>query len=290
MSLSIGSDFENFVKKLKLSEENEKLKSSRYHSILKIINKHYYSLDDDSRHGLYVGSHGRGTDIYTSDIDIVVILPWSVYSRFNSRLGNKQSDLLQEVKNVIKQTYSNTDIKGDGQVIVIRFSDGMVFEVVPAFEFDDNSFCYANSNNGGSWQHMDPRNEIKEFNLMDKECNYNLKNFCKMLREWNKKNNVFLEGIVIDTMAYRFLSNYKYRKEKYFYYDWFSRDFFKFLIDSDNKSWNIPGGHWRVTPKYSYAKKAEKSYDDCIDAIGYADKGYEYSYKMKWHEIYGSKF
>ncbi|WP_443606833.1 hypothetical protein [Alistipes putredinis] len=37
------------------------------------------------------------------------------------------------MKNAILQTYPNSDIHGDGQVVVINFSDGIKFEVLPAF-------------------------------------------------------------------------------------------------------------------------------------------------------------
>lgn len=290
MSYSITDDFKNFVNELKPSSDSENTKSNRYHSILRRINYDYWNINDENSHGLYVGSHGRGTDIYTSDIDIVVMLPWSTYSRINDYSGNKQSSLLQEVKNVLKKTYSSSELKGDGQVIVISFSDGMRFEIVPAFEMSDGSFCYADSNDGGKWKYMDPRSEIKKFNEMNKECNYNLKNICKMMREWNKKNTVLLSGIVIDCMVYDFLLNYEYKDKGYVYYDWFSRDFFKYLKDTKKKSWNVPCGGWEVKPKYSFDSEASKSYDDCVDAIDLAQKDYEYSCKSKWRDVYGSKF
>lgn len=98
MSYSTTNDFENFVNALKPSLDDEELISQRYHSIVKRINKDYWDSDDDCKHGLYVGSHGRGTDIYTSDIDIVVSIPWRFYSKFNDYVDNKQSAFLQDVK------------------------------------------------------------------------------------------------------------------------------------------------------------------------------------------------
>lgn len=61
----------------------------------------------------------------------------SVKSRFDRYLGNGQSALLKELKLKIQKTYWNTDVGGDGQVVVVRFSDGVLFEVVPAFENSD---------------------------------------------------------------------------------------------------------------------------------------------------------
>ena len=78
-------------------------------------------------HSIYVGSYGRGTAINTSDLDVLIQLPDSEYERFSSMYGNGQSRLLQAVKNAILDTYPNTDIKGDGQVVVVSFVDCMKF-------------------------------------------------------------------------------------------------------------------------------------------------------------------
>lgn len=45
-----------------------------------------------------MGSYGRRTAINTSDLDILVLLPESEYSQFDSLKGNGQSRLLQAVK------------------------------------------------------------------------------------------------------------------------------------------------------------------------------------------------
>ena len=204
--MGIAENFENFYKKLHLSDEDETSKSVRFHSITRRLNFDFYSLYSDAAHSFYVGSHGRGTDIYTSDIDMVFVLPYDIYDRYNKYTYNGQSALLQAVKNSIKGLYPNTDIGGDGQVVVINFTDGMKFEVVPAFINTDGSYTYPDSNNGGKWKIMYPKTEIAEFNSMNESTNKNLKKFCRMIREWNKYNAVGLSGILIDVMCYRFLS------------------------------------------------------------------------------------
>ncbi|MCV4600250.1 nucleotidyltransferase, partial [Escherichia coli] len=68
-----------------------------------------------------------------SDLDMIFQLPYSEYQKYNSYLGNGQSALLQAVKRSIEKTYATTSIRGDGQVILVPFNDGITFEVVPAF-------------------------------------------------------------------------------------------------------------------------------------------------------------
>lgn len=259
--------------------------------ITKRINNDYYGTYDDTSHSFYVGSHGRGTDISTSDIDVVVVLPYSIYCKFNNYSWNKQSAFLQDVRNVLRKTYSTSDVSGDGQVIVIKFSDGMKFEIVPAFLCDDGTYCYANSNNGGSWEYMDPKTEITTFNQMNNNCNKNLKELCKMIREWNRVNNVGMSGILIDVTCYRFLSNYIYKDKSFLYYDYMTRDYFKYLYENaDQKYWIVPGSNWHVTKKNSFKLEAKKAYELAVEAISDSSDNYDYTANRKWEEIYGSKF
>ncbi len=71
---------------------------------------------------------------------------------------------------------------GDGQVVVIVFSDGMRFEVVPAFNNKDGSFTYPDSNNGGRWRISNPLPEIAAIQSGNTLWNNNLKRLCRMAR------------------------------------------------------------------------------------------------------------
>src|SRR5690606_19430769 len=117
------------------------------------------------------------------------------------------SALLQEVKQVLEKTYSISNLKGDGQIISLPFSDGIDFEVLPAFLNKDASYTFPNSNNGGSWKTTDPKKEIAAINDMNNKCIKNLKRLCRMARAWRDKNNVAISGILIDVFAYNFISS-----------------------------------------------------------------------------------
>lgn len=122
--MSVSEWFKTFCTNIKMSTETISTISGRYHSITKRINIDYYNSDSDTNHSFYVGSFGRGTEILTSDIDMLVQLPYETYKKFNAYSSNGQSALLQEVKSVIQKTYSRTYLKADGQIISIPFSDG----------------------------------------------------------------------------------------------------------------------------------------------------------------------
>ena len=130
--ISVSSDFQQFCKNLRMSDSVVSNIQSRYRAITKRINQDFWGSDSEIQHSFYVGSYGRGTAIYTSDIDMVVELPWSEYTKYNDYSGNGQSALLQAVRNSLKKTYSNSCVSADGQVVDIVFSDGVKFEIVPA--------------------------------------------------------------------------------------------------------------------------------------------------------------
>ena len=289
--MSITTDFEQFCNNLRMPDALVDKISSRYKNITQRINLDFRGLNSDTAYSFYTGSYGRGTETKTSDIDMIVILPYQTYLQYNGYSWNGQSALLQSVKNSLQKTYSSSAIGGDGQVVVISFSDGIRFEVVPAFENRDGSYTYPDSNNGGQWQTMDPKAEIRAFNKMNDECNHNLKRLCRMARAWNAENNVFMKGILIDTTAYRFMSNYEYRDKSYTYYDWMSRDFMQFLYDNADQSyWTVPGSNWHVTKTYSFKRESKEGVERCKSAIEYDSKNMPYSAHSEWRKHYGSKF
>ena len=102
-NFNIGSSFETFCKRLKYSDEHLDKIRYRYHAITKRINMDYYGTTSSENHSLYVGSFGRDTEILTSDVDMLVQLPYETYKKFDEYTSNGQSALLQEVKKIIRQ-------------------------------------------------------------------------------------------------------------------------------------------------------------------------------------------
>lgn len=291
--MPVSDYFRTFCENLRMSDDTIKTIQKRYHQIVKRINIDYYNSDSVFSHGLYVGSYGRGTDIWTSDIDMIVQLPYATYSKFDGYARNGQSALLQEVKGVLQRTYSNSHVKADGQVIGIDFADGISFEVVPAFiNSDVSSFTYPDTNYGGSWKTTDPRAEIKAINIRNADTNKNLKRLCRMARAWRGNCDVPLNGIIIDTLAYKFMGNYKYKDKSYLYYDFLTRDFFEYLIgiDPEKTFWSAPGSGRYVWRRGNFQSKARWAYDKACEAIMHESNDSHYSAKSSWRDIFGSKF
>ena len=289
--MSVSENFKTFCSNLRMSDDVVSKIQSRYHNVLQRINIDYWGTYSNSAHGLYVGSYGRDTEIWTSDIDILVQLPWNVYEKFNSYSSNRQSALLQDVKKVLQKTYSTSHLKSDGQVVCIDFSDNISFEIVPSFLKDNGSYTYPDTNNGGSWKITDPKSEIDAMNERNAESNKNLKRLCRMARAWKEKCNVLMSGILIDTLAYRFIDTWKYKNKSYLYYDYMSRDFFDYLKNTNENQeyWLAPGSNRYVWKTENFQSKAKTAYNKTIAAIEDEANDY-YSSRQKWREIYGTRF
>lgn len=266
--------------------------SARKNQIARRINNDFRDGLVSEGNTLYVGSYGRNTDnVDVSDIDLLVILPWAYYYKYNAYSYNGQSCLLQEVKRSIAKTYPQTKMRADGQVIQVSFYD-MTFEVVPCFEYQDGSFCYADTNNGGSWKRMYPRDEIKAVQERNKETNYNMSALCRMMRSWKDTNNVSIKGITIDILACRFLKNYTYKDKSYIYYDYMVRDFFAYLKDLPNTQtlYQVMGSNRYINDTGYFQYKAGQAYNLALEAIDADSNEYYWLRNSKYREIFGNRF
>lgn len=289
--MGVGEDFKSFCNNLAVT--NRQSISDRYELITRRFNLEFWNTDSRTSHSIYAGSFGRNTATgKTSDVDMIFWLPVSYYNTYNAYSGNGQSALLQLVRNALRKTYPTTQTGADGQVVVVSFQDNITFEILPAFVNRDDSFTYPDSNGGGSWRTTNPRPEISEINKLDKECNGNLKNLCKMARAWKKKWDVPISGLLIDTLAYYFIRGYEYRDKSYLYYDFMSRDFFEYLRSqpTDKQYWLSPGANQYVWRKGAFEYKALRCKNIAVEACSYQSETYGWTARQKWREVYGTEF
>lgn len=269
--------------------------SGRYKAITQRLNTDFWTTTSDTAHSLYVGSYGRSTAIHgLSDLDMIFQLPYAMYQQHDTHIGNGQSALLQTVKRSIERTYSKTSIRADGQVILVPFTDGITFEVVPVFVNKDESYTYPDANGGGSWKVTNPRPEIDAIRVRNSACNNNLVALCRMMRAWKEKWSVPIGGLLVDTLAYQFIENYEYRGKSFLYYDLMCRDFFRWMADqdSDQEWWRAPGSGQFVYGKGLFQYKATRCYNIALEAIAHevATPKQEWSAKQRWRDVFGTAF
>ncbi len=202
-----------------ISEEIRSQISARYHKITKAVNQAFWRSNSDTDHSIYVGSYGRGTAIDTSDLDVLIQLPDSEYNHFSNMSGNGQSRLLQAVKTAILDVYPRTDIRGDGQVVVMKFSDGMKFEILPAFKVQnywDNevTYRYPDTHMGGNWMTTNPKAEQDAMKQRNTITNGLLFETCKHIRyiRDNWYSSYHLSGILIDSFVYETIETWGFTR------------------------------------------------------------------------------
>ena len=265
----------------------------RYGRITKQLNKDFWNTDYTTSHSLYVGSYGRDTEIHISDIDMIIKLPSSYYTHYSNYQGNGQSALLQAVRNSLKNTYSTTHLKGDGQVVVVKFDDEVKFEILPSFlNTDGESYTYPDTHDGGKWKVTNPLPEIKVIRDGNVAWNHNLKRLCRMTRVWKDTWSVPMGGILIDALAYDFMATWAYNDKSFTYYDWMMRDFFYYLAaqNKDQEYWLTPGSNKRVYREGAFEYKALRSYNIASKAVGHEAAKHSWSANQQWQELFGNKF
>ena len=287
--MSLETDFEIFIGNLEPTNISEM--EITVGEIAKKLNKNYYNLDSDKTSHMYiVGSVGRETAIKgVSDLDILFDLPVEVFKRFDAYKEKKQSSLLQEVKNVLKARYPNTDISGDGQVVVIKFNKYTV-ELVPGFKQSDDRFKYPDTNNGGSWKYTDPLPEISESKKTAEDTDNNFKYIANMLRAWKNKQGFKFGGLLIDTITYEFLNEKTdYRNIGFDSYLDMTKALFEYIKDlnKDQSYWYAIGSNQQVynCDNGKFITKAEKAYKKIKDLTANSS-----DVNKKLRQVFGTQF
>lgn len=282
-------DFQTFINNLEPSNISEM--ETTVGEIAKKLNKNYYDLDSDKESHMYiVGSVGGKTAIKgVSDLDLIFDLPSETYTKFNNYESNGQSALLQDVKNVLKERYTKTDISGDGQVVVINFSNYTV-ELVPGFKQSDDSFKYPDTHDGGKWKTTKPLAEIEESKKTSEDTNNNFKYTANMLRAWKNKQGFKFGGLLIDTLTYNFINEKtEYRNIGFDSYLEMTKELFSYLKDLNKEQsyWFALGSNQEVynCENGKFITKATKAYDKIKDLT---EESSDLNKKLR--EVFGTQF
>lgn len=283
--MSVAEMFSDFIDNLAIS--NTETISTRYGELTSALNKQFRDTESKKANTLQVGSFGRKTGINgISDLDMLYIMPKTKWADYNKAGG--QMSLLQDAKDAILKRYPATKVKVDRLVVTVTYTNFHV-EVQPVFEQNDQSYLYPDTKNGGSWKTTKPREEKASLADLDTKKNSNLRPLCKMARAWKNKHGVGMGGLLLDTLAYNFLdSTTDFDTESFLYYDWMSRDFFKYLSDlPEQTEYAAPGSCQRVKVKKKFQKKAKKAHKLCVEAI---EAETQKNVNDKWKKVYGRPF
>lgn len=291
--MGVAEEFRQFSDEYKIGLDLMSSISSRYRRITRRLNKDFWDTESEDAHSLYVGSYGRDTAAKSiSDLDVAFRLPYEVYAKYDAYQTNGQSALLQAIRSSLLTTYTYSEIGGDGQVVVLRFDDGVTFEILPVFDNKGGTWTYPDSNGGGSWKTCNPKAEIAAVQARNIVVNGNLKALCRMMRVWRDHNSVPMTGALIDALAYQFIETWAHRDKSFLYHDYMARDFFAFMGEQDREQghWRMPGSGSYVYRTGAFGYKAKIDYKFAAEACDLLNEASGYARRAKWRTVFGSSF
>ena len=212
---TIEKQFEKFYENIKLTQAQRDDAKVKYTGVCEKLHDNYYpNITYSGNTKLLVGSYGKGTAIRPArDIDVIFIMPPEKFDQYNDNSSNKQSQLLQDIKKILETKYTATNIKADGKVVVVEFSETKHdVEVIPAWELPDGTFRFPNSTNGGSWETHDYRGEIKK--IADSESSTGKTKFTiRSIKKWSgncsaKLTSYQIEQVVLSFFTYSYVKSY----------------------------------------------------------------------------------
>lgn len=288
MWIAVTKRFELFESNIRLTPDQVADGQTKQEGVVSCLNAHYYGSSSKTEHGQAVGSWGKRTRVRPPrDVDVMFVLPPAVYTRFSTNVGNKQSTLLQEVKGVLQTSYPSTDMRGDGQVVMVRFNTFNV-EVVPSFLLTDGRYWICDTNDGGSYKVTDPIAELNQIDSVDKEFKGNLRVLIRMFKIWQQECSVPLKSFHIELLAKEFIRVSPWGASSYFWFDWLIRDFFKFIQGKANQYVFVPGTAEAINIGDGWKSRCDSAYDRAVKACEYEHLDLVSLAGDEWKKIFGN--
>jgi hypothetical protein len=143
--------FTRLLSNLAVSDNNREAGLKKFNNVVASLNRRYYNHNSETSNGIVIGSWGKKTQIAPPrDVDALFLLPDDVYFRFQQRSGNRQSQLLQEVKDALFVTNSRTIMRADRHVVIVPF-EAVTVEVAVGFRCTDGSIIVCDSTGDGRY-------------------------------------------------------------------------------------------------------------------------------------------
>lgn len=280
--------FTQLLDNLKITADQASDGETKQAGIRACLNRHYYEDSSETANSMLIGSWGKKTRVRPPrDIDILFLLPSAVYWRFQERSGNKQSQLLQEVRGVLTETYPQTKMRGDGQVVVVPFNTTTI-EVSPGFRCTDGTIIICDANEDGKYKTSTSEAELNNITTYDSLWNGNVRALIRIMKQWQQECNVPLKSFQFERLAIGFLQTWPYRYYDVFWYDWMVRDFLGYLIGRANGYLFMPGTGECITLGSEWLSRAQTAYKHAVSACNNERDNYEVFAGYDWRKIFGS--
>ncbi len=268
--------FEKFLENIKLTAAQREDAVAKHTGVCKKLHDYYYpGTEYDGTTRLLIGSYGKHTHIRPArDIDVIFIMPPEKFAQYDDNQSNKQSQLLNDVRNILQEKYPDTTIRAFGKVVVLEFAETKHdVELLPAWENDDGTFRIPNSENDGSWEQWDPRQEMKRIQDSDAETG-KTRSLVRMVKKWSENCTAKIKSYEIENKVIAFFASGDFAGKEY---PEILKEFFAYfsatVTDPDLRS-HVDTALNRATKACEFEKK-EDGLGDAVD---------------EWRKIFGDDF
>lgn len=191
------SSFQMLKENLEITGLQKSIVSTRQNEVRYAVARNMDVLDS-----FLTGSYARSTMIAPlskADIDIFIVLD----KKYNRLTPVK---LLNEVKNALLKTYTNTSkISRNGQAVTITFNDFIV-DVVPAFNRQVDGYYIPNSPQN-TWIETNPKTHVDIMRNENSKHNGYLVPIVKMIKGWNRNIGSPLESFYLELLVMKVFGN-----------------------------------------------------------------------------------
>ncbi len=285
--MSTGKRFRTFLDNIRLTDKQKTDGSDSRENVVSTLNRHYYGSSSGTSNSQYIGSWAKRTRIRPPrDVDIIFTLPESVYTRYQSRSGNKQSQILQEVKGVLADKFYSTSIKGSGPVVIIPFSAYAV-EVAPAFLLTTGQHYICMTEGGGHYKAAAYAAEAEHIATSNQSTNNNTRDLIRMMKRWQAYCSVSIKSFHIELMAVEFISSWAHKGQTTLYYDLMVRDFLEYLLGRVNGTVYAPGTYEAMNLGSAWQSKANSALASAKLACAEEAKSAWEMAGIYWQQVFG---
>lgn len=287
--------FQAFDKAIALDDESKERGIGRIVDCASALTAKYYPDARTSDKITLIGSLAKNTSVRPlADADVLFRMPAGTWSRFDDYAGNGQSALLQEVRETLRSRYPRTDIRGDGPVVVVDFSDQPAVELVPGVLVSDGStILYAEAwvpvtRGGGDWEKADYGAELRALDAADGPAKGQLRRLLRYMKIWRRHRNAWIKSIVLELMAIDFMKTWDKSQTSFTYDDWLVRDFLRYMVNNFTTTYYLPGSGKAIDTGVGWYTEALDSGKDAASACG--SEASEWLYVYHWRKVFGDKF
>jgi hypothetical protein len=287
----VSAKFDRFLSNIQLTKAQSDDAITKHTGVRKALHAAYYSAPFEPGTSILVGSYGKDSAVRPpADIDILFRMPGSLFSKYDSSPGNGQSQLLQHVKSVLKRTYPTTDMRADGQVVVVPFTSFAV-EVAPVFDRSLGGYSYPDTHGGGSWKVTNPAAEMKRLTDSNARSSGKTTHLLRIMKVWKRACDTPIKSFAIELMVVDFLATWQYYDKTSVYYDYMVRDFFAYILQRVRGSAPIPGTTDYLAFGDEWQSKAESALERAKKACTYeADQDKDKLATEEWKKVFGDLF